>query len=105
MTHASAFPSPSIEGSSGKNGRRSPRGHTALLVLGVTVFFVVRSVLVIVPAAVLGVPRLGDDGLIYLWKGALNRTGYGTPTPSETYWRSGTWTTRRPNRYGPTACA
>jgi hypothetical protein len=52
------------------------------LILGIGVFCLVRAASVLVPAGVLNIPRLGDDALIYLWKGALNREGYDAGLPA-----------------------
>ncbi len=53
-----------------------------LFVLGLTIFGLVRFSLVAIPPVALNIPRLGDDALVYLWKGALNRSWYATGSPA-----------------------
>jgi hypothetical protein len=45
------------------------RSSRRWLVAAVALFLAVKLVWVLVPAAVMGLPRLGDDALVYLWSG------------------------------------
>jgi len=71
--HAILLPSP--DGLGAAAARR-------LLILGVFLFLGAKLYLIGLPAVLLSTPRLGDDGLVYLWKGALVRTGYDTDLPA-----------------------
>ncbi|MDP2788061.1 MAG: hypothetical protein Q8O79_08315, partial [Pseudomonadota bacterium] len=46
----------------------------ALLFLGLLVFLLAKLYLIVPTTAALAVPRLGDDSLVYLWKGQLALT-------------------------------
>lgn len=46
------------------------RNSARWLVAGTAFFIAVKLLWVLLPAAVMGLPRLGDDALVYLWKSA-----------------------------------
>lgn len=60
---------------SGDSGNR-------LFALGVLVFLFAKLYLVLVPTMVLDTPRLGDDSLVYLWKGLYSNLGYDNALPA-----------------------
>ncbi|MDO9224753.1 MAG: hypothetical protein Q8M09_03940 [Pseudomonadota bacterium] len=54
----------------------------ALLFLGLLVFLLARLYLIVPTTAALAVPRLGDDSLVYLWKGQLALAGNADSLPA-----------------------
>ena len=51
--------------------------------MGVVAFtFLCRAAFVLLPAWLMGMPRLGDDALVYLWKGKHAYTGYDRSLPA-----------------------
>lgn len=53
-----------------------------LLVAGLLVFLIAKLYMVLLTTAALAVPRLGDDSLVYLWKGRLATLGYSANLPA-----------------------
>jgi hypothetical protein len=53
-----------------------------LFYFGIIVFLMAKLYLVILPAYSLSIPRLGDDSLVYLWRGKLSSFDYSTSSPS-----------------------
>lgn len=51
-------------------GEAKPTAARRWLIAAMTGFLLVKLAWVFVPAAVMGLPRLGDDALVYLWSGA-----------------------------------
>ncbi|MFZ6016092.1 MAG: hypothetical protein ACOYU0_00450 [Nitrospirota bacterium] len=53
-----------------------------LFYIGIVIFILAKLYLVIMSTAALNTTRLGDDSLVYLWKGALNSFGYEKSLPA-----------------------
>jgi hypothetical protein len=53
-----------------------------MLAAGAALFLGARLWLILSAALVMGMPRLGDDGFTYLWKGVQSGAGYATDRPA-----------------------